>query len=83
MAILDDNPNASLRNMVFYRKDYLDEFNAIWETQAKFHKELTGELKSEIRDVVIFYQRRLKSQKGMISFCEFESRKTEVTIDGK
>ncbi|MDR2971080.1 MAG: type II CRISPR RNA-guided endonuclease Cas9 [Bacteroidales bacterium] len=83
MSILDKNPNASLKNMVFYRQDYLDEFNTLWETQAKFHKELTNELKHEIRDIVIFYQRRLKSQKGLISFCEFESRQIEVEIDGK
>lgn len=83
MEVLNKNPNASLRNMVFYRQDYLDEYNAIWDTQSKFHKELTDELKSEIRDVVIFYQRRLKSQKALISFCEFESRKIEVEIDGK
>ena len=83
MAQLDKNPNYSLKNKVFYRKDYLNEFEVIWETQAKFHKELTPELKKEIRDVVIFYQRPLKSQKGLISFCEFESRQTEVEVDGK
>jgi CRISPR-associated endonuclease Csn1 len=83
MAVLNDNPNASLRNMVFYRQDYLDEFNVIWEMQARFHKALTDNLKQEIRDVVIFYQRPLKSQKGLISFCEFESRKIKIDIDGK
>ena len=62
------------KNKVFYRQDYLDEFERIWEIQAKSHPELTKALKSEIRDVVIFYQRRLKSQKGLISFCEFENR---------
>lgn len=61
MAVLDNNPNIGLRNMVFYRQDYLDEFNTIWEKQAEFHKELTEDLKKEIRDIVIFYQRRLKS----------------------
>ena len=83
MAQLDKNPNYSLKNQVFYRQDYLNEFETIWETQAKFHKELTPELKKEIRDVVIFYQRPLKSQKGLISFCEFESRQIEVEVDGK
>ena len=83
MSVLDKNPNASLKNMVFYRQDYLDEFNTLWETQSKFHTELTDELKHEIRDVIIFYQRRLKSQKGLINFCEFESRKIEVDIEGK
>ena len=83
MAELDRNPNFSLKNQVFYRQDYLNEFETIWETQAKYHTELTPELKREIRDIVIFYQRPLKSQKGLISFCEFESRKMEVEIDGK
>lgn len=83
MRQLEENPNTSLRNQVFYRQDYLDEFNTTWETQAKYHKELTPELKHEIRDVIIFYQRRLKSQKGLINFCEFESREIEVEIEGK
>ncbi len=83
MAQLAENPHTRLKNQVFYRQDYLDEFNRLWETQAQYHKELTDELKAEIRDVVIFYQRRLKSQKGLISFCEFESRQIEVEIDGK
>ena len=83
MAQLDKNPNYSLKNQVFYRQDYLNEFETIWETQAKYHKELTPEIKKEIRDVVIFYQRPLKSQKGLISFCEFESRQIEVEVDGK
>ena len=83
MSQLDKNPNYSLKNQVFYRQDYLNEFEVIWETQAKYHKELTPELKKEIRDIVIFYQRPLKSQKGLISFCEFESRQIELEVDGK
>lgn len=83
MAELEKNPNTSLRNMVFYRQDYLDEFDKIWEKQAEFHKELTVELKKEIRDIIIFYQRRLKSQKGLIGFCEFENREIMVEKNGK
>lgn len=83
MAQLDRDPNYSLKNQVFYRQDYLNEFETLWETQAKYHKELTPELKKEIRDIVIFYQRPLKSQKGLISFCEFESWQIEAEIDGK
>ena len=83
MSKLESNPNASLRNQVFYRQDYLDEFNTIWEKQSEYHSELSAELKKEIRDVIIFYQRRLKSQKGLISFCEFEKRQVEIESDGK
>lgn len=80
---LSVNPHIRLKNQVFYRQDYQDEFEKIWETQAKFHPELTKKLKEEVRDVVIFYQRKLKSQKGLISFCEFESREIEIEENGK
>ncbi len=73
----------STRNEVFYRQDYLNEFNQIWDTQAVFHPEMTESLKTEIRDLIIFYQRNLKSQKGLISFCEFEKKNVTVVIDGK
>lgn len=79
MKQLDGNPNASLKNTVYYRQDYLDEFERIWEKQATFHKELTPGLKHEIRDIIIFYQRNLKSQKSLISICQFE--RTEITIE--
>jgi len=82
MTQLDEDPHTKLKNQVFYRQDYLDEFNAIWETQAKYHSVLTPELKGEIRDVVIFFQRKLKSQKGLVSFCEFENKQIEVEIEG-
>ena len=83
MNALDKNPNVSLKNVVFYRQDYLDEFETIWEKQAEYHKELTPDLKKEIRDVIIFYQRRLKSQKGLIGYCEFEKKDKIIDKDGK
>lgn len=72
------NPHNSLKNQVFYRQDYLDEFEQIWETQSRYHTILSDQLKEEIRDTVIFYQRRLKSQKSLISLCEFESWKVNI-----
>ncbi|MDR3129542.1 MAG: type II CRISPR RNA-guided endonuclease Cas9 [Tannerellaceae bacterium] len=83
MEQLSQNPHTSLRNQTFYRQDYLDEFDKIWETQAQYYKELTPELKHEIRDIVIFYQRRLKSQKGLVGFCKLESKRVKMDIDGK
>jgi CRISPR-associated endonuclease Csn1 len=59
------NRHSRLKSQVFYRQDYLDEFESIWIEQSKHHKELTNELKNEIRDIVIFYQRKPKSQKGL------------------
>ncbi len=82
-AQLLEKPLRSQKNHVFYRQDYLEEFNAIWEEQKKHHAELTEKLKSEIRDVIIFYQRRLKSQKGLVNICELEGRKRTTVLDGK
>ncbi|WP_295231980.1 type II CRISPR RNA-guided endonuclease Cas9 [uncultured Chryseobacterium sp.] len=80
---LQANPHTRLKSKVFYRQDYLDEFEAIWKEQSKHHPELRDELKSEIRDITIFYQRKLKSQKNSISFCEFESKEMEIEKNGK
>lgn len=77
-SLLETNPHQSLTNIVFYRQDYIDEFDALWDRQAEFHSELTPELKRKIRDEVIFYQRPLKSQKGLVALCEFENRQVTV-----
>lgn len=78
---LQKNRHYSTANQVFYRQDYINEFDKIWETQAKFH-DLHDELKFEVKEQSIFYQRPLKSQKGLISFCEFE-QKDIVDANGK
>lgn len=83
MSIIDRDSTESLKNKTFYRQDYLDEFETIWETQAKNHPELTPELKKDIRDIVIFYQRPLRSQKGLVDICEFENKVVNVDINGK
>lgn len=80
---LSQDSHYSTKNKVFYRQDYLDEFEALWEVQSKYHKELNDELKKEIRDVIIFYQRPLKSQKGLLSICELEGREIEIEKNGK
>lgn len=83
MAKLNSDPNFSLKNMVFYRQDYIDEFETIWKTQSLYHKELTSQLKKAIMERIIFYQRPLKSQKNLIGICEFEQRTIEVASNGK
>lgn len=83
MQQLDKDPHYRIKNRVFYRQDYLNEFNTIWETQSRYHPELTETLKEKMRDTIIFYQRKLKSKKGLLSFCEFEGKEITVTVDGK
>lgn len=83
MKQIEEKPNESLKNKPFYRQDYLDEFEKIWQCQASFHSELTAELKKEIRDMIIFYQRPLKSKKAMLDICEFENRTVSYEIEGQ
>ncbi len=69
-----DNPTAPLKGQIFYRNDYWDEFNRIWEQQKTYYPNiLTDQLKKEIGDYTIFYQRPLKSQKGRVSNCRFHN----------
>lgn len=79
---IQGNPHVRVKGQTFYRQDYLDEFEQIWETQAKYDPRLTPALKEEIRDIVIFYQRKLRSQKSQISFCEFESKEIVIEKNG-
>lgn len=81
--MLMSEPGFSAKGKVFYRQDYQDEFNRIWSIQQQYHPELTEALKRRISERILFYQRPLSSQKGLISFCEFESHAIKVTIDGK
>lgn len=64
-----------VKQVVFSRKSYLEEFDTIWETQSKFYPALTDELKEQIRDRIIYYQRPLKSQKHLLANCQFERAK--------
>lgn len=70
--LIKENPNESIKNKVFLRSDYVKEFDTIWNTQQSFHPELTDELKNEVKNRIIFYQRRLKSQKHLVSKCKHE-----------
>lgn len=81
---LQVNPLARLKQNIFPRKEYQKEFDLIWLEQSKHYPELlTGGPGKEnkgttyrlIRDEIIFYQRPLKSQKGLVSKCRFEPRK--------
>ncbi len=68
-------PDATvrLRGLIYLRSDYIAEFNAIWTRQQRYHPQvLTEERRVEMRDRIIFYQRRLKSQKRLVSICRYE-----------
>jgi CRISPR-associated endonuclease Csn1 len=81
---ISNDRHTKLKGQVFYRQDYLDEFEAIWAEQSKHYPELNEAAKETLRDIIIFHQRRLKSQKGLISICELEGKEMQVkTKSGK
>lgn len=83
MSQLERHPLKSIKNQTFYRKDYEDEFEQIWKTQIQFHPELTRQLKKELKNRVIFYQRHIESKKLELSYCELESQQIEIEKNGK
>jgi len=68
-----DPEQRRIRNRWTARQMYLDEFDRVWEAQSRYHPRLTDELKTKVRRA-IFFQRPLKSQKGLIGRCELEPR---------
>lgn len=54
---------------------YIDEFNKLWDKQATFYLDLMGKEEKERVFDTIFFQRRLKSQKGTVATCTFEPNK--------
>lgn len=74
LASLEDN-NVRLRNRYTLRKDYLDEVIKILNSQ--------GLQRNPIYDNVqkaIFYQRPLRSQKGLVGKCTLEPNKSRCPI---
>jgi len=60
-----------VKENIFPREAYIEEFDAICERQ-KQNLNLSDEFIQKIRDEIIYYQRPLKSQKGLVSVCELE-----------
>lgn len=56
------------------REMYLDEFERLWAEQSKHHPELTSDAKRAIHRAM-FFQRKLKSQKGLVGKCELEPKR--------
>jgi len=62
-----------IRNHYTRREKYQKEFDAIWEKQKAFYPAiLTEELKHQLANEVIFFQRPLKLQDELIGRCELE-----------
>lgn len=71
-----NNRYFQVKKKVYPREAYLDEFDAIMKVQQPRHAFLTDEMVNKLRNQIIYYQRPLKSQKGLVSICEFEGFET-------
>jgi CRISPR-associated endonuclease Csn1 len=71
-----DNPIDRIRSRFVGREMYVSEFDMLWDKQKAFYPTvLTDERRTKIRDEIIYYQRNLKSQKGLVARCRFEPYK--------
>lgn len=70
---LNENNYFRVKEKIFPREAYIEEFDKIFKKQQSFYPlELTERFYNHLRYEVIYYQRPLKSQKGLVSVCEFE-----------
>ena len=72
-----------IKDQVFPREAYEEEFDRVIECQRKFYPELlTDKVIDKLRNYIIFYQRHGKSCKHLVSVCDFE-RKPYKDENGK
>jgi CRISPR-associated endonuclease Csn1 len=67
---LTKDPFYKIKQQVYPREAYLEEFDSICTTQKKFHPELRDDVIAQFRNNIIYFQRKLKSQKNLVSICE-------------
>jgi CRISPR-associated endonuclease Csn1 len=62
-----------VKENIFPREAYIEEFEVICKQQQIHNPNIiTNKFIEKVRDEIIYYQRPLKSQKGLVSICEFE-----------
>lgn len=69
-----NNSYFRIKEEVYPREAYTEEFDTIINAQKNKHDFLTNEVIHQLRNEIIYYQRKLKSQKGLLSVCEFEQK---------
>lgn len=76
---LSKNEHYRIKQQVFPREAYIEEFEAICRQQQRHHPSIiTNEFIDKLRNETIYYQRKLKSQKGLVGVCDFEGFYTKI-----
>ncbi|MFI3269181.1 MAG: type II CRISPR RNA-guided endonuclease Cas9 [Rikenellaceae bacterium] len=77
------------KEQVFPRAAYIEEFDKIIDCQRVYYPEVFSDKSVDrLRNEIIYYQRKLRSCKHLVSICEFEKRaylnkhSGEVVYDG-
>jgi CRISPR-associated endonuclease Csn1 len=70
-------PGSRIRKRWTGRDMFQAEFDKIWEVQAQHHPALTEGLRVQLRKA-IFFQRPLRSSKGLVGRCSLESKKRRL-----
>ena len=72
-AGLKDSAHYRVRQQIFNRDTYIEEFDTIWDAQATYHPGVMNETNRRLlRDKIIYRQRPLRSQKGLVGECALE-----------
>jgi CRISPR-associated endonuclease Csn1 len=72
----ENTPIERIRDRFVGRDMYEKEFDLLWTKQSTYYPNiLTKDLKTKIGSETIYYQRNLKSQKGLVGKCRFEPSK--------
>jgi len=62
-----------IKQQVYPREAYIEEFDAICAEQRKYYSTtLTPAFIDLLKNEIIYYQRKLKSQKDLVRVCDFE-----------
>lgn len=70
---LRNDPHYRVRQQIFNRDTYAEEFDAIWAAQMPHHPNVLTEANRRwLRDKIIFRQRPLKSAKHLVGECALE-----------
>lgn len=65
-----NSPERRVRKHYTSRKQYKDEFEAIWQAQQPHHREVLNDAFKKRLHHAIFFQRPLKSQAHLIGVCD-------------
>lgn len=72
------------KQQVYPREAYIHEFDTICaQQQIHWPAILTKDFVARLRNEIIYYQRKLKSQKGLVNVCEFEGFHVKKMEAGK